>query len=199
MWRRQGFDQPLPLHPERSLHQRAAHSGSIGIGEFVRGYAMTGTSNTSAGNNSRLLARYAWLLDSSIPLPFGRSIGLDGIIGLIPGIGDALGAILSSAVIFGAWRMGTPRSVLLRMAGNVAIETVIGTIPIVGDLFDFAFKANQRNVQLLQRFEQDTGAVRRQSRWVVAATAATAILFLAGLVTGVTLLGIALVRLLTGG
>lgn len=153
---------------------------------------------SSSSNTSRLLARYAWLLDSSIRLPFGRSIGLDGIVGLIPGVGDALGAVLSSAVVFGAWRSGAPRAVLLRMAGNIAIETVVGTIPIAGDLFDFAFKANQRNVRLLQRFEEDTRTVQRQSGWVVALTAAIAILLLAGLVTGATLLGIALVGLLAG-
>ncbi|QIB66188.1 DUF4112 domain-containing protein [Kineobactrum salinum] len=160
---------------------------------------MTTTNTTSSSNNGRLLERYAWLLDSSIRLPFGRSIGLDGIIGLIPGIGDALGAILSSVVIFSAWRRGVPRAVLVRMAGNVAIESVIGSIPVIGDLFDFAFKANLRNVKLLQRFEHDTATVQRQNRWVLAGTVTAALTLLIALVTGVTLLGIALARLLTGG
>lgn len=168
------------------------------IREFRVDEPMTTSNSTDVSNKNRMLARYAWLLDSSIPLPFGRSIGLDGIIGLIPGIGDALGAVLSSVVIFSGWRMGAPRSVLLRMAGNVATESVVGSIPIIGDLFDFAFKANQRNVQLLQRCEQDTRSVQRQSRWVLATTMSIAILLLAALVIGVTFLGIAAVQLLTG-
>lgn len=155
---------------------------------------MSARNNAPPSNRNRMLARYAWFLDSSIPLPFGRSIGLDGIIGLIPGIGDALGAVLSSVVIFSAWRAGVPGTLLLQMAGNVALETVIGTIPVIGDLFDFAFKANQRNVRLLQRFEQDAGTVHRQSRWMLAAAVTVAILLLAALVTSVTLLGIAMAQ-----
>ncbi|MEQ8801528.1 DUF4112 domain-containing protein [Haliea sp.] len=157
---------------------------------------MTTNHSGSKSDKSRLLARYAWLLDSSIRLPFGRSIGLDGIIGLIPGIGDALGAILSSVVIFSAWRMGVPGAILLRMSGNVAIETVIGAVPVIGDLFDFVFKANQRNVQLLQRFERDNRSVQQQSRWVLAVTGIVIILLLAISVTGVAFLGVALAQLL---
>ena len=156
------------------------------------------TSNSDFSGNNRSLARFAWLLDSSIPLPFGRSIGLDGIIGLIPGIGDAVGAALSSIIIFVAWRSGAPGAVLLRMTGNVAVESLVGTIPIAGDLFDFAFKANQRNVQLLQRCEQDARGAQRRSRWVIAATLAIGLLILVALLAAVTFIGMTLFQLITG-
>jgi len=98
---------------------------------------------------SRRLRGLARLLDSSIPLPGGYRIGLDGLIGLIPGVGDAIGASFSTYIILEAARMGASRTTLLRMVGNVLIDTIVGAVPILGDLFDFAWKANQRNMALL--------------------------------------------------
>lgn len=95
------------------------------------------------------LKAYARLLDSAIRLPGGFRIGLDGIVGLIPGIGDILGAGLSGYFIYAASRLGIPGSVVARMIINTLIETVIGAIPIIGDIFDFVFKANDRNARLL--------------------------------------------------
>ena len=77
-------------------------------------------------------------------------VGLDSIIGLIPGIGDAAAAALSLYIVAEAGRCGAPRGRILRMLANVAVDTVLGTIPIAGDLFDFGFKANRRNVDLLR-------------------------------------------------
>ncbi len=92
----------------------------------------------------------AWLLDNSIYLPIvNYRIGLDAIVGLVPGLGDMAGAIVSSYIVLQAIRLGAPTNVLLRMVGNVAIEAVIGLIPLLGDFFDATFKANVRNVQLL--------------------------------------------------
>ncbi|GHA30096.1 DUF4112 domain-containing protein [Oceanisphaera arctica] len=105
-----------------------------------------------AGKHSatmRRLDRFAWLLDSAIRLPGGFRIGLDGIIGLVPGLGDLAAAGLSSYIILEAARMKLPARVLARMGLNVLLELVIGIIPIFGDLFDFAFKANRRNVRLM--------------------------------------------------
>jgi Domain of unknown function (DUF4112) len=91
------------------------------------------------------------LLDSAFAIPGTRfRIGLDGILGLIPGIGDATGAALSIYLIFEAARLGLPLSTLLRMVGNVAVETAVGAIPIVGDIFDIAWKANMRNMALVR-------------------------------------------------
>lgn len=100
----------------------------------------------------RRLDRLANALDSSIPVPFLRTrIGIDGLIGLVPGIGDAATGALSLYFVAEAWRLGVPVTTILRMLGNVAVDTVIGAIPLVGDLFDFAYKANRRNVELLRR------------------------------------------------
>lgn len=90
------------------------------------------------------------LLDSSIPLPGGFRIGLDGLIGLIPGLGDTAGAALSGYIILNAARLGAPTTTLFRMVVNVLVEAVIGTVPVIGDLFDFAWKANERNMRLLE-------------------------------------------------
>ena len=103
----------------------------------------------------------------SIPLPGGYRIGLDPIIGLVPGLGDAIGALLSAFIINEARSLGAPRSILLRMIGNVAIETVLGAIPFAGDIFDAAFKANSRNLALLARYQLDPIGSRRSSRFFV--------------------------------
>jgi Domain of unknown function (DUF4112) len=116
----------------------------------------------------RRLRWLAWLLDNSIPLPGGYRIGLDPIIGLIPGIGDAIGAVLSAFIINEARSLGAPRTVLVRMIANVMIETVVGAIPFAGDLFDAAFKANARNLALLARYQLDPVGSRRSSRFFVA-------------------------------
>jgi hypothetical protein len=90
------------------------------------------------------------VLDDFIRIP-GTSIrfGLDGIVGLIPGIGDILGGVASCVIIVAAWIRGVPYIVLSRMAANVVIEVLVGTIPLVGDAFDIAWRANRRNYALL--------------------------------------------------
>ena len=115
----------------------------------------------------RRLRSFAWLLDNSIPLPGGYRIGLDPIIGLLPGLGDAIGALLSAFIINEARSLGAPRSILMRMIGNVAIETVLGAIPFAGDVFDAVFKANTRNLSLLARYQLDPIGSRRSSRLFV--------------------------------
>ncbi len=130
---------------------------------------------------SRRLRRLAWLLDSAIRLPGGFRIGLDGLIGLIPGIGDLLGALLSSYIVVEAARLKVGGSVLMRMVGNIALEVGIGLVPVAGDLFDFAFKANTRNVRLIETYLDQPRATRRRSRWRVAA----ALLVLAALLGAV--------------
>ena len=99
----------------------------------------------------RRLRSLSRLLDSSIPLPGGFRIGLDGLIGLIPGFGDLAGGVASSYIIIEAARLGATTSTLLRMVFNVLLETLIGLIPFVGDLFDFIWKANEKNMALLEK------------------------------------------------
>lgn len=97
------------------------------------------------------LRRLAWLLDSAVAVPGLKfRVGLDALLGLVPGLGDAAGVILSSYIVLKSWELGVPRSVLLRMALNVVIEGVVGAVPLLGDLFDAAWKANLRNVALLE-------------------------------------------------
>lgn len=120
------------------------------------------------------LARLAWLLDSSIPIPgTGFRIGLDPLIGLFPLVGDMVGVLLSSYIVREAAALGVPRSILARMVFNVALEGLVGMIPLAGDVFDAAYKANQRNVRLLSAWLERPHEVRRASRgFVFAVTAA---------------------------
>lgn len=96
------------------------------------------------------------LLDESIVLPGGYRIGLDPLIGLIPGIGDLVAATFSFYVIYQAARLGLPKLVLLRMCGNVLIEALVGEIPILGDIFDAVWKANIRNTRLAELHHRPT-------------------------------------------
>lgn len=134
----------------------------------VTGTVISGNGAADSAERARRLRAIAWLMDNSIPLPGGFRIGLDAIIGLVPGVGDAIGAVISAYIINEARSMGAPRSVLLRMMSNVMLETLIGAIPFAGDLFDAAFKANTRNLALLAQYQLDPVGSRRGSRLFVA-------------------------------
>ena len=89
----------------------------------------------------------AWLMDDSIRIgPW--SVGLDGFLGLIPGIGDMAGAAVSALLIARAMQGGIPKSAIMRMVINVALDSIAGAVPFVGDIFDFAFKSNMYNLQI---------------------------------------------------
>ena len=109
------------------------------------------------------LQKFARLLDSAFPIAGNFRIGVDGIIGLIPGIGDVVGASLSTYMIIKAAQMGASTFNLIRMMANVLIEAIVGVIPFLGDLFDVAFRANERNVRLLQK-QLDKEPSRANSR-----------------------------------
>ena len=109
-----------------------------------------------------------FLLDNSIRVPgTGLRFGIDPLLGLVPGIGDAAGALLSAWIVVKAARLGAPVPSLLRMLLNVAVEAAVGLIPVAGDLFDAGWKANARNVALLRRELQAPGSTRRGSAAVV--------------------------------
>ncbi|NVJ96600.1 MAG: DUF4112 domain-containing protein [Alphaproteobacteria bacterium] len=97
------------------------------------------------------LRRLATLLDAQFGIP-GTKIrfGLDSIIGLIPGAGDTITATMAAYIIFEAWRLGVPKQIIGKMLGNLVIDWVIGSIPIIGDIFDIGFKANLRNIRLIE-------------------------------------------------
>jgi hypothetical protein len=93
--------------------------------------------------------KIAWIMDDSIRV--GRwSIGLDGIIGLVPGLGDVLGALIGMLIVLRAIQAGIPRVVIARMMTNIAIDTFVGSIPIFGDTFDFVFKSNTKNLRIYE-------------------------------------------------
>ena len=94
----------------------------------------------------------ASILDDRFRVP-GTNIrfGLDAIIGLVPGVGDAISATLSSYLIWRAHKLGVSKFTLLRMAGNTLFDTVVGSVPLIGDILDVQFRANRRNLELLRR------------------------------------------------
>lgn len=107
--------------------------------------------------------RLAHLLDDSIRIPGVGRIGVDPLLGLVPGVGDAAGSVLSLYILVEAARLGASRAVLLRMAVNIGVETLLGAVPALGDLFDAGWKANARNVRLLNDYLERPGATRRAS------------------------------------
>ena len=102
--------------------------------------------------NDENLDMLAHVLDDWLRIP-GTSIrfGVDAIIGLVPGIGDVLGGLASCILLLAAWFRGVPYITLVRMAVNIGIEVLVGSVPLLGDAFDVAWKANRRNYKLLVR------------------------------------------------
>jgi hypothetical protein len=94
----------------------------------------------------------ATLLDARFRIPGTNwRFGLDGIIGLIPGVGDAAGALISLYIVAEAWRLGARKRTIVWMLGNIALDALLGAVPVLGDLFDVAWKANVKNMRLLKR------------------------------------------------
>ena len=98
------------------------------------------------------LKRLARIMDAAIGVPGTKfRIGWDPFVSLIPGVGDAASAMVSGFIVYRAARLGVSCSLVLRMLANVLIDTVLGSVPVIGDLFDFGWQANIRNVELLER------------------------------------------------
>lgn len=155
----------------------------------------TGASSGGARETSSLsltaVSKFAWWLDAGIRIP-GTSLrfGLDPILGLIPGGGDAAGAVLAGWILVEAIRLGASRATLVRIAGNVALDAGLGALPFIGDIFDFTWKANLRNVALLERHLAAPDRANRADRSFI-------VLVLSGvcvMVLGLLALGILLTR-----
>jgi hypothetical protein len=138
------------------------------------------------------LRRFAWLMDEAIAIPGTRMrVGVDAGLGLIPGVGDAIAAVLSTWVIAGALRHRVPMRYIVRMVINILIDLGIGSIPLLGDVFDFLFEENVMNLQLLLRHRDRTRPPRRLREIavtvlvIIAIIAVFALLLLFGLIAAV--------------
>ncbi|AUQ58851.1 Domain protein of unknown function [Phaeobacter inhibens] len=110
--------------------------------------------NVDTPHEERLqsLERLAHGMDRAFRLPvLGARVGWDSILGLVPGVGDALALAPAGYIVLSGYRMGASTRTLARMVRNIGVDAVIGTIPLVGDLFDIGWKANLRNVAILRR------------------------------------------------
>jgi Domain of unknown function (DUF4112) len=144
------------------------------------------------------LRRFAYWLDSGIRLPgTRRRIGLDPILGLVPGLGDAAGAVLATWFLVAGVRRAVSRATLARIAFNIAVDALIGAVPLLGDLFDFAWKANLRNVALLERQLHDPIGGQRADRLFVLLLVGTLFLVFLVLLLGSAILARWLIHVLS--
>ena len=98
------------------------------------------------------LRRFAFLMDEALRVPGTRiRVGLDALVGLIPGIGDIIGGLLSTWIVAGALRHRVPARVILRMIFNIALDLLLGAVPVAGDVFDFLYEENIKNMRLLEK------------------------------------------------
>lgn len=144
--------------------------------------------HTTKVNNLRRLSQ---LLDNAIPIPgTNYRIGIDPILGLLPGGGDTMAGALGAYIVVEAARMGLPRKVVGQMVGNLVFDSVIGTVPVLGDLFDVGWKANVRNIALLEKHLDITSNKRKSDRLFVFGL----IILLTAMVIGFATLTVLIIR-----
>ncbi len=158
--------------------------------------------------NSRPLPRWverlAWVLDDAVAIPGsgGRRVGIDGFITLVPGIGDAVGMGLSMVIVTAGVLAGVSWPTILRMLWNVAFEGVVSLVPFAGVVFDMAYKANDRNVRLIEADLADRAGTRRSSLGVLIALVVTGfvgfVMMIAISLLGISVMAWMLWRLLGG-
>ncbi|MCG0994671.1 MAG: DUF4112 domain-containing protein [Acetobacter indonesiensis] len=109
-------------------------------------------SSVDTAQRLRRVQRLAWVLDAAFRLPGTRfRLGIDALVGLIPVGGSLIMGAVSLYIVWEAWQMRLPTSVLARMVANILLETAVDAVPVAGDIFDAAFKANLRNVALMEQ------------------------------------------------
>jgi hypothetical protein len=130
--------------------------------DFATGTIRPGRADNAYARRAVLerLERISILLDTALIIP-GTNIrfGADAIVGLVPGIGDAITTALSAYLVYEAYRLGAPSHVLARMIANVAFDGVVGAVPLAGDVLDVLFRANRRNVRLLREWLERDGLI----------------------------------------
>jgi hypothetical protein len=145
------------------------------------------------------LERLSWLMDDLIKIPgLGWRFGLDALVGLIPGFGDTATSLASFYILGSAVRYGVPKVTILRMGMNIGIDYLVGSLPLVGDLFDAWWKSNHMNVELLRKratVSRDDVRKGKISDWLFVGVI---ILLLAGLAVGAALASVYLLLLLMG-
>lgn len=147
----------------------------------------------------RRLRRFAHWMDEGIRLPgIGLRVGLDPIIGLVPGIGDAAGAVLGAWILVEAARLRASRATLVRIVYNIAVDALSGTIPLLGDAFDVFWKTNLRNVALLERHVADPARAGKVDRRFLALLCGAVLVLCAGLAAAGVFLVAVLVRFVSG-
>lgn len=120
--------------------------------------------NGTAAQRDEKLDLLARLLDDVFRIPGTRiRFGLDALLGLIPGLGDAITGLASLVILFAGWRRGLPRVAMARMLVNVALDVIVGAVPLLGEVFDIAWKANRRNVGILRRYAERKSDAPAQS------------------------------------
>lgn len=132
----------------------------------------------------------AQLMDAAFKIPGTKiRLGVDGILGLLPVVGDLIGSAIGGYIVLIASHLGVPRAVIWRMVWNLGVDAVIGFIPLVGDLLDISWKANLKNVTLLEQALTNPEAARKKSIWALLGIVSVVIL----LTVTITVLVLALV------
>jgi hypothetical protein len=134
-------------------------------------------SGTDVANETLALERLSYYLDDLFVVPGTRyRIGLDPLLGLLPGVGDVATATASAYIVARAAALGVPRATLARMLLVLVVDAVVGSLPLVGDVFDAVWKANRRNVRLLESRLDDPGGASGDRQYVLVATVAVTLL-----------------------
>lgn len=193
----QGHGSNLPVD-QRSLSSLAGEirSGASGMARDIVDTHRYPKANTRPVPD--WVRSLAWLLDDSIPVAPGRRVGIDGLVSFVPGIGDAAGLVASMVVVLAGVGAGVSLPTLTLMMAHVGIDTIVGAVPFLGAVFDLGYKANTRNLRLIEADLVDRAGARRSALKVfllsaVAITAAV-VLFLIALIGGTYLF----VRLVAG-
>jgi hypothetical protein len=154
-----------------------------------------------AGDAARLrrVRRFARWMDDGVKLPgVPLRVGLDPVIGLVPGLGDAAGAVLSAWIMVEAVRLRASRATLARMVYNVAVDALGGALPLLGDVFDAVWKANLRNVALLERHLAEPARADKADRRFVALLGGLVLLLCGALAAAGAVLLAVVIRFIAG-